>query len=280
MKIFSKSIILGVILLAVSATTTIGQTPKTTSVYAVDFVKTKNGEQADYLKFIEQNWARARQFMKEKGIVASFQSVSIPAAKDAQWDALLVTEYVDQAGYERRETVFEEYRKANPATSVNGKSSREMSEIKFSRTFNQSISSEVWEIMLKTQNPDLEQAAVRVPLENYLKGHATGDGEYMKKAFYSEGKMIFVREGKYMSRTFEEYIKGMSGKPADDEAQRRRWIEKVEMVGNAAVGTIILDYPAGKFVDYMTLLKIDGEWKIINKSFHFEPKPQQQTKTE
>ena len=120
-----------------------------------------------------------------------------------------------------------------------------------------------------------ETAAARVPLENYLKGHATGDGEYMKKAFHTEGSMIFVRDGKYMTRSFADYIAGMNGKPAADEAQRKRWIEKVEVVGNAGIGVIILDYPQGKFVDYMTLLKIGDEWKIVNKSFHFEPKPKQ-----
>ena len=117
-----------------------------------------------------------------------------------------------------------------------------------------------------------EKQAARTPLENYLKGHATGNPEFMRQAFHTEGNLIFVREGKYATRSFEEYIKGMSGKPAADEARRKRWIEKVEVTGNAAVGTIILDYPQGKFVDYMTLLKIDGEWKIVNKSFHFEPK--------
>ena len=118
-----------------------------------------------------------------------------------------------------------------------------------------------------------EREAARVPLENYLKGHATGNPEFMRKAFHMEGKLIFIREGKYTTRTFEEYINGMKdGKPAPDEAQRKRWIESVEVSGNAGVGKIILDYPQGKFVDYMTLLKIDGEWKIVNKSFHFEPK--------
>jgi hypothetical protein len=117
-----------------------------------------------------------------------------------------------------------------------------------------------------------EKAAARVPLENYLKGHATGDPEYMRKAFHTEGKLIFIRDGKYSTRTFEEYIGGMAGKPAPDEAKRKRWIESVDIAGDAAVGKIILDYPNGKFTDYMTLLKIDGEWKIVNKSFHLERK--------
>lgn len=272
MKIFIKPIFPVLILL--TAIVGAAQTPKV-SVYAVDFIKINDGEQANYLKFIEQNWAKARAFMKEKGIVASYKSVSVSANKDTKWDALLITEYVDEDGYGKREAVFDEYRKTNPATPVNGKTAREMSMIKFSRTFNQLVSDEVWEIMLKMQNDDLETAAVRVPLENYLKGHATGNPEFMKKAFHTEGKLIFIREGKYTTRTFDEYIAGMKdGKPAPDEAQRKRWIESVEVAGNAAVGKIILDYPGVKFVDYMTLLKIDGEWKIVNKSFYAEPKAQ------
>ncbi|HMT06358.1 MAG TPA: nuclear transport factor 2 family protein [Pyrinomonadaceae bacterium] len=117
-----------------------------------------------------------------------------------------------------------------------------------------------------------EKAAVRVPLENYLKGHATGDGEYFKKAFHTEGNLIFIREGKYMTRSFAEYIAGSSGKPAADEDKRKRWIESVDIAGNAAFAKIILDYPTVRFVDYMSLLKINGEWKIINKSFYAEPK--------
>lgn len=120
-----------------------------------------------------------------------------------------------------------------------------------------------------------EKAAVRVPLENYIKGQETGDGEYIKKAFYIEGNMIFVRDGKYMTRPFAEYIKGFSGKPAPDEKDRKRSIESIEVTGNAAVAKVILDYPTVKFTDYFTLLRIDGEWKIINKSFHAEQKTKQ-----
>ena len=119
-----------------------------------------------------------------------------------------------------------------------------------------------------------EKDAVRLPLENYIKGHETGDPEYMKKAFHTEGSLIFIRDGKYSTRSFAEYIGGMSGKPAADEAKRKRAIESIDVAGNAAMARIVLDYPTVKFVDYMTLLKINGEWKIVNKSFYAEPKQQ------
>ena len=122
------------------------------------------------------------------------------------------------------------------------------------------------------QASSAEEAAARVPLENYLKGHATGDGEHFKKAFYPESKLFWYRDGKLMTRTSAEYIAGATGKPAADEAQRKRWIESVKITGNAGVGIIVLDYPTTKYVDYMSLLKVDGEWKIVNKTFYAEPK--------
>ena len=122
-----------------------------------------------------------------------------------------------------------------------------------------------------------EQDAVRVPLENYIKGHETGNSEFMRKAFHTEGKLVFMRDGKFATRTFEEYIGGMSGKPAADETKRKRRIESVDIAGNAASAKIILDYPTTKFTDYMSLLKIDGEWKIVNKTFYAESKPALET---
>ncbi len=117
--------------------------------------------------------------------------------------------------------------------------------------------------------------AVRIPLENYLKGHATGEGEFFKKAFHTEGNMVWIRDGKFTTRSFAEYIAGASGKPPSDEAKRKRSIEGIDIAGNAASAKIILDYPSVRFVDFMTLLKIDGEWKIVSKVFYAEPKKTQ-----
>jgi putative lumazine-binding protein len=117
-----------------------------------------------------------------------------------------------------------------------------------------------------------EEVAVRVPLENYLKGHATGDGDYMRKAFHPEAKVFSFRDDKLNQLTSAEFAARFTGEPAPDEAQRKRWIESVKITGNVGVGVIVLDYPTVKFTDYMSLLKVDGEWKIINKTFYAEPK--------
>jgi hypothetical protein len=81
-----------------------------------------------------------------------------------------------------------------------------------------------------------------------------------------------MRDGKYSTRTAAEFIAGASGKPAADEAERKRRIDWIDVTGDAAVAKLTLIYPAVTFTDYMTLLKIDGEWKIVNKSFFAERK--------
>lgn len=123
-----------------------------------------------------------------------------------------------------------------------------------------------------SQAQNAEEAAARVPLENYLKGHATGDGDYMRKAFHPEAKVFSYRDGKLNQMTSAEFATRFTGKPAADEAQRKRWIESVKITGNAGFGVIVLDYPTAKLTDYMSLLKVDGEWKIINKTFDAAPK--------
>ena len=117
-----------------------------------------------------------------------------------------------------------------------------------------------------------EEAAVRAALDHYLQGHATGDGAHHAAAMHPEGRMLFVRDGALQTRSFPEYIAGTSGKPAADEAQRRRRIVSVDITGSAATGKIELDYPQATLTDYMSLLKVDGEWKIVGKIFHSEPK--------
>ena len=87
-------------------------------------------------------------------------------------------------------------------------------------------------IASKAQIPDKE--AVKVPLENYIKAHATGDPEFARKAFHTEGNMIWIRDGKFAMDSLDAFIKrAFTGKPAADEEKRKdhRRIEAVDITG-------------------------------------------------
>lgn len=125
---------------------------------------------------------------------------------------------------------------------------------------------------LFAQTPSAEEAAARLPLENYLKGHATGDGTYIRQAFLPTAHIEGIRNGKFNSWTVDEYAALFTGKPSPEETQRKRWIEKVEVTGTAAIATLRFDYPTVKITDYMVLIKENGEWKIANKVYASQPK--------
>ena len=124
----------------------------------------------------------------------------------------------------------------------------------------------------KTATDNQEKELVKVPLNNYLQAHATGNPTLILKAFYKDARIMAFRGDKFSNLSVEEFAGFFKGKVADDEAQRKRSIESIEVSGNAAIAKIVLDYPTVKFTDYMTLLKIDGEWKIVNKAFFAEPR--------
>lgn len=117
-----------------------------------------------------------------------------------------------------------------------------------------------------------EEAAVRKALEHYLQGHATGDGAHHRMAFFPEANLYFVQNGVLTTVTSEAYASRSSGRPAADEAQRKRRIAHIDISGTAAIAKIELDYPNARFIDYMSLLKVNGEWRIIAKIFHREMK--------
>lgn len=82
-----------------------------------------------------------------------------------------------------------------------------------------------------------------------------------------------MRDGKYTALSVDEFAARFNGKPAADEAKRKRSVDAVDVQGSAASARITLDYPQVTFTDYMQLLNVGGEWKIVSKTFHAEPKP-------
>jgi hypothetical protein len=117
-----------------------------------------------------------------------------------------------------------------------------------------------------------DEAAIRAAIDHYFQGHATGDGSHFRAVFHPESKLFAIREGKFWQLSSADYAARAAGKPAPDEAQRKRWIERIDVTGDAAVVKLILDYPGTRFTDYMAMLRVDGQWKIVTKIFQAERK--------
>ncbi len=114
-------------------------------------------------------------------------------------------------------------------------------------------------------------AHVEAVLDLYIQGHATGDGSYFERAFHPDALMFSVGDDGAMRRTELRTWFGNRNPPADDEADRHRWVTAVHVDGTTATARLVLDYPGALLRDTMTLVKADGRWQIVNKVFVVEP---------
>jgi hypothetical protein len=116
-----------------------------------------------------------------------------------------------------------------------------------------------------------DEQAVRAAIEQYFRGHATGDGVEMRKAFLPGAHVEGIRNGQFVSWTAEEYSSRFTGKPAADERTRVRRIDSIDVSGTAAMARATLVHGATTFTDYFVLLKVEGAWKIANKVYSSRP---------
>ena len=109
----------------------------------------------------------------------------------------------------------------------------------------------------------------REAIELYFQAHATGDGNFIRRAFTPDAKIQFVDGDQMKQWSTEEFANRFHG-PAPDEYRRVRRVESLDVSGNAASAVVTLDYPQILFRDHLSMLKLGNEWKIVNKIFSAE----------
>ena len=97
------------------------------SVWSADFVTVRPGQRADYLRFLELNWARARRTALAQGQIRSYRAL-LSTDTTAGWHVILLTEYPDSAAYARREEIFRPILTAQGRTLIDGRGTRELTE--------------------------------------------------------------------------------------------------------------------------------------------------------
>ena len=110
--------------------------------------------------------------------------------------------------------------------------------------------------------------AVLEPLRAYIRGHATGDASHFREAFLASAHVEGMRNGVFVSWPLDEYCDLFTGKPAADEAMRKRRIDSVRIYGTVASASMTLEHGADTFTDVFLLVRGEGGWRIANKAYH------------
>jgi protease I len=115
-----------------------------------------------------------------------------------------------------------------------------------------------------------DETLVRQTVETYLHGLKFNDVADLKKAFVPEAKLFFVKkDGSLGSLTQEDWYKGFAASAGKEEEGELR-IVSVDVAGNAASVKVREKYAKSIYTDYVSLLKLGGEWRIVNKIYFAE----------
>ena len=121
-----------------------------------------------------------------------------------------------------------------------------------------------------------DEAAIRQTVQHYFDGGKNRDSLALRKAFHPEARMLFAREGKLVVVPIGEYITRVGSEklePGEVDSTQRK-VVSVDVVGDAAVAKLELKRAGALLTDYMSLLKVDGRWLIVNKIFTRETRPE------
>ena len=117
-------------------------------------------------------------------------------------------------------------------------------------------------------NAQTEIEKINKPLMDYIEGTANGEPDRLKRAFHPDFNLYFVQNDSVKAWSGKGYISNVK---QGRKSNRIGKIISVDYENDAAIAKIEIDMPDRKrlYTDYLMLLKVKDDWKIIHKSFTF-----------
>jgi hypothetical protein len=116
-------------------------------------------------------------------------------------------------------------------------------------------------------------------LMDYIEGTANGEPDRLRKAFHPNFNLYTVTEQDSLRiRSGEQYISNIK---KGEKANRIGRIISIDYEKDAAIAKAEIVIPNWRiFTDYFLLLKYEGSWKIVHKSYTWRayPKPEETKK--
>lgn len=123
-----------------------------------------------------------------------------------------------------------------------------------------------FKVNAQTENSKSEIEQITVTLMDYLEGTANGEPDRLKRAFHPDFNLYTVTiEYSLRIRTGEKYITNVK---EGDKSNRIGRIISIDYEKDAAIAKAEILIPNWRlFIGYFLLLKYEGSWKIVHKSY-------------
>ena len=118
----------------------------------------------------------------------------------------------------------------------------------------------------QTENSKSEIEQITTTLMDYIEGTANGEPERLRKAFHPDFNLYTITtEDSLRIRSGEKYISNVK---EGEKSNRIGRIISIDYEKDAAIAKAEILIPNWRiFTDYFLLLKYEGSWKIVQKSY-------------
>ena len=110
-------------------------------------------------------------------------------------------------------------------------------------------------------------------LKDYFDGLYNSDTKILSRVFHPEAHYFCATDGKLLHLDMGEYFPVVDKRPspASKGEVRADRIISIEFAGPVTAFARVECAIAPKaFVDFLTLVRLDGRWRILSKVFHYE----------
>ena len=112
-----------------------------------------------------------------------------------------------------------------------------------------------------------EYDAITKAVQHYIDGAKSGKGNDMKPGFHEDATIFGYADADLFAGPIQRLFDWVDENGPATGLQAR--IAGIDLINTVATMRLELDNWAGsRYTDLFTLLKVDGEWKIMNKVFH------------
>ncbi len=140
------------------------------------------------------------------------------------------------------------------------------------------VSNEVIKLINQSQLNDTNNLQSKSDLEqiteillDYIEGTANGQPERLRKAFHPNFNLYTIAKDTLWTRSGEQYISNIK---LGEKSNRIGRIISIDIVKDAAIAKAEILIPNWRiFTDYFLILKYQGNWKIVQKSYTWRDIP-------
>ncbi len=119
-------------------------------------------------------------------------------------------------------------------------------------------------ILRKFLNSDNEYVSVEKTINNYFEGRKNADLKQLENAFSRRAKLYTTSNDSEISISLKAYLNKVKW---DGKLEVKTQILTGDITNNIGVFKTKFNYSNKTYIDYLTLLKTNNDWKIISKTF-------------